>query len=91
MIKLFNIQITLEILVYTLSKHLAWYTPTHQRISNSTKNVRERGRGEGRRGRDHHLGDLNMTNKTKQAIILNRLIDYVGTTINKPSPSFDPK
>jgi hypothetical protein len=27
----------------------------------------------------------------KQATILNRLIDYVGTTMNKPSPSFDPK
>jgi hypothetical protein len=45
MTKLFNIQITLEILIYTLSKHLASYTPTHQRISNSTKNVRGRGRG----------------------------------------------
>jgi hypothetical protein len=43
MTKLFNIQITLEILVYTLSKHLAWYTPTHQRISNSNKNVIGRG------------------------------------------------
>ncbi len=47
MTKLFNIQITLEILVYTLSKHLAWYTPTHQRISNSTKECEREGRGRG--------------------------------------------
>ncbi len=43
MTKLFDIQITLEILVYTLSKHLICYTPSHQKISNSTKNVRGRG------------------------------------------------
>jgi len=48
-------------------------------------------RGRGGEGGDHDLGDLKMTNKRKQATILNRLIDYVGTTINKPSPSFDPK
>jgi hypothetical protein len=88
MTKLFNVQITLEILVYTLSKHLAWYTPTHQRLSNSTKNVRRRG-GEARG--DHDLGDLNMRNKRNKLSSLIGLIDYVGTTMNKPSPRFDPK
>ncbi len=60
MTKLFNIQITLEILVYTLSKHLAWYT---HYSSKGFPIVPRMWEGRGGEGGDHDLGDLNMKNK----------------------------
>jgi hypothetical protein len=88
MTKLFNIHITLEnISLHIIKTPRLVHTLLIKRISNSTKNVRGEGRGRGGPwfGRSQHEKQM------KQATILNRLIDYVGATINKPSPKLWPQ